>query len=92
MGYYNTYYSDYCDKPSWVYRLYDAAGALLYVGMSLQPENRIIRHRARVWGAAIASYTLERFPNREEAKAGERWAIHHEGPLHNLVRPDMECC
>ena len=88
----HAYYSDYCDRPSYVYRIYDVEGFLLYVGMALRPENRIVRHRAKRWGHAIHRYTVEEFPNREAAKAAERSAIHHEYPLHNLSRPRMECC
>lgn len=88
----NTYYSDYCDKPSCVYRLYDTDGDLLYVGMTVNPLGRIPAHRRKLWGSEIDHQTLEWFPNREAAKAAERSAIHHEQPAHNLVRPYMGCC
>lgn len=89
---YNTYYSDFCWKPSAVYRIYDAEGELLYVGMATRPENRIVRHRAKPWGDQIDYWTEEWFDNREAAKAAERSAIHHEDPVYNLMRPRMECC
>lgn len=88
----NTYYSDYCDKPSCVYRLYGEDGALLYVGMTTNPLGRIPQHKRKPWGPQIASQTVEWHPNREAAKAAERSAIHHENPAYNLVRPAMECC
>ena len=92
MGFYGTYYSDYCNKPSCLYRLYDASGDLLYVGISLNHLNRITRHRRQHWGPRIARYTVEWFPNREAAKTAERHAIHHEDPIYNRVRPKLVCC
>lgn len=86
----NTYYSDYCNKPSAVYRIYDAPGNLLYVGMALRPENRIVVHKRKPWGHLIDHYTTEWFDNRRDALAAERSAIHHENPIHNIVRPRME--
>jgi predicted GIY-YIG superfamily endonuclease len=89
----NTYYSDYCNKRSCVYRLYADSGELLYIGMSLNPEGRVAQHRSKQpWGKEIDHYTCRWFPNREAAKAAERSAIHHEDPLYNLSRPRMECC
>lgn len=89
----HAYYSDYVDKPSWLYRLYDTEGRLLYVGISLRPDTRVMVHRSRQpWGKQIATYTAAEYPNREAAKAAERWAIHHQNPIHNLARPRMECC
>lgn len=93
MGAYsiNTYYSDYCHKPSCVYWLYAADGSLLYVGLSRNPLGRVSQHRSkRAWGALIDHYEVEWYPNREAAKAAERLAIHYDNPIHNLVRPAMD--
>lgn len=95
MGYMtrrNTYYSDYCNKPSCVYRLFDIGGNLLYVGMTTNPASRLPSHKRKAWGHLIASHTEEWHPNRRDALAAERSAIHHENPTHNLVRPHLECC
>lgn len=86
------YYSNYWDKPSSVYRLYDAEGRLLYVGLARRPENRIYAHKRKPWGHLINSMAVEWFDDREAAKAAERTAIHHEEPIHNLARPRMGCC
>lgn len=32
-----------------VYRLYDAAGTLLYIGSAYDPEQRVERHRKKPW-------------------------------------------
>jgi predicted GIY-YIG superfamily endonuclease len=88
----NTYYSDYCNKPSCVYRLYDAEGALLYVGMTVNPLGRIPAHKRKPWGDQIDHHAVEWFENRVAAKEAERSAIRHENPIHNITRPRMECC
>lgn len=90
---FNTYYSDFSWKPSAVYRLYDTEGELLYVGIATNPYNRVSAHRRRQpWGQLIADYTEEWFENREAAKKAEVSAIHHEDPVYNVIRPQMECC
>lgn len=86
------YWSDYFDKPSCVYRLYDIEGRLLYIGMSTNPLGRIPQHRSRKpWGKQIAYYDVAWHPDREAAKDAERRAIHAEDPLHNIVRARIEC-
>jgi hypothetical protein len=39
------------DRPAAVSRLYDEAGALLYVGSSFDPEERCKGHREKPWWA-----------------------------------------
>lgn len=86
-----TYYSDIVNKRSCVYRLYDAAGDLLYIGISTNPLGRISQHRSkRPWGKEIVRDEVEWFDGREAAKDAERWAIHFENPRHNLMRPEVE--
>lgn len=86
----HVYYSDMVDVPTCVYRLYDKSGELLYVGLSLNPEQRFIKHRRRPWWNAVTRAEFEWFEGREEAKAAERTAIHYEVPIHNIARPRME--
>lgn len=93
MGFrHHTYYSDMVDQRTCVYRLYDAEGELLYVGMSMNLAGRLSKHHMRSWWPEVAETVVEWFPGREAAKAAERSAIHHENPRYNLVRPRMECC
>ncbi len=70
-----------------LYRHFDAAGRLLYVGISLSVLTRLSQHMAASsWADEIASMTVARFATRDEAHAAEREAIRTENPLHNLMR------
>lgn len=75
-------------KPAVVYRLYDDAGELLYVGCSVTPFSRLREHashgRSHVWWADVASVTLEHFKSRPEAILAERKAIAAEAPKYNV--------
>lgn len=67
-----------------VYRLYDKAGQLLYVGTAVNPEGRWEQHaREKLWWSSVARATVEWHPSRTEALAAERAAIQSEEPLHN---------
>ncbi|MEV8494523.1 GIY-YIG nuclease family protein [Streptomyces sp. NPDC052002] len=67
-----------------VYRLYDKAGQLLYVGTTASPEDRWGQHaREKLWWSSVARAAVEWHPDRTEALAAERAAIQSEGPLHN---------
>jgi predicted GIY-YIG superfamily endonuclease len=79
-------------RPTVVYRCYDAEGTLLYVGLSNNLVGRIAKHKRRDWWPDVASLETVEYPDRESAQYAERDAIHHEKPVHNLVRPRMECC
>jgi predicted DNA-binding transcriptional regulator AlpA len=69
-----------------LYRLYDAQGALLYVGISGRPLHRVQHHRAKTaWGPEIATTTIEWLGTRQEALRAETRAIATEGPLHNVA-------
>jgi predicted GIY-YIG superfamily endonuclease len=71
-----------------LYRLYDAQNALLYIGISYYPDERIHRHRSdRTWGLDIdmSKTSLEWYDTRPAARAAEIKAIHDEQPLHNVA-------
>lgn len=71
-----------------LYRHFDAAGALLYVGISLSVVQRLQQHkRAAGWFGEIARVDVQWHPTREAALAAERAAICAEGPSWNVVRP-----
>ena len=70
-----------------LYRHFDAAGRLLYVGISLSAVARLSQHMdGSSWADEIKSMTIERFPTRQEAHEAERQAIRDENPAHNLMR------
>ena len=71
-----------------LYRHFDKAGKLLYVGISLNAVYRLAQHRdCAHWFEEIARIDIELFPNRREALFAERKAIANENPRHNLARP-----
>lgn len=68
----------------YLYRLYDAAGVLLYVGISKSAIHRLHQHlEAQPWADQIASQTVERFASRRELEDAERAAIKAEKPRFN---------
>jgi len=73
--------------PTTLYRYYDTAGALLYVGITEHPLARADSHaNASTWWPKVATARFEQFPTRDEASAAEREAIRVERPLHNNLR------
>lgn len=69
-----------------LYRHFDADGALLYVGISLNSIKRTMQHRSGArWFEQIARITIEWLPSREEAEQAERNAIRSERPANNVV-------
>ena len=77
-----------------LYRHFDAAGRLLYVGVSIAVLTRIGQHRQKSeWFRHVTRIELERFASRAGMIAAERRAIENEKPERNVVhaRPDGPC-
>lgn len=71
-------------QPHYLYRCYDADGALLYVGMTYNPPARMRQHAKRAaWYPLADSFRLTVFPSREYAAEKEREAIIRERPRFN---------
>lgn len=69
-----------------LYRFYDDAGGLLYVGITHRIGERFAAHRgASSWYDLAARVALERHPTREAALKAERDAIIAERPRWNVV-------
>ena len=69
-----------------LYRYFDKAGVLLYVGISFSTVARAAQHRGTShWWHAVDKVTVQRFDSRENALHAERKAIIDEKPLHNVV-------
>lgn len=70
-----------------LYRHFDSAGRLLYVGIAKNALARLSGHKVTAsWFSEIASVTVEHFSRRRDAERAERKAIREEGPLFNTVR------
>lgn len=69
----------------YVYRCYDEAGRLLYVGHSGDLRERASAHRkfAAWWPLMATTRLVGPFPSKEAARAAERAAIEREAPRHN---------
>jgi hypothetical protein len=69
-----------------VYRLYDGAGDLLYIGMTdTFASYRIVKHmQQKLWGGQVQYFSLEHHRAPWLALDAERAAIKAERPRHNL--------
>ncbi|MFF0777065.1 GntR family transcriptional regulator [Streptomyces sp. NPDC003720] len=67
-----------------LYRLFDAEGRLLYVGITTDPHQRWKRHAMFMsWWGQVARRTVDWLPSWQEALAAEKRAIQEEGPRFN---------
>ncbi|MGW2256099.1 GIY-YIG nuclease family protein [Kitasatospora sp. NPDC001660] len=67
-----------------LYRLYDAGGQLLYVGITTRPRYRWTEHaRDKQWWPQVVNKTIEWHEDRSQALAAESAAIAEERPIHN---------
>lgn len=81
-------YMDPARREHFVYRAYDAAGQLLYVGCTLRPSLRYQEHKGQSrWFCMASSFKMQGPYNYETARRLEREAIHSEHPIHNSNEP-----
>jgi len=67
-----------------LYRHFDKAGTLLYVGISTSAAARLVGHKhGSGWFDDLATITIEHYDSREEALEAEKKAIINEKPLYN---------
>jgi predicted GIY-YIG superfamily endonuclease len=72
-------------NPTYLYRLLDGQGRLLYIGISNGPIYRLFQHlEEKPWAPQIAWQNVQRFSSREEAEEAERECIRCERPLYNI--------
>lgn len=77
------------DMPSdetWLYRMFDQEGVLLYIGISKDAFARFSQHaKDKPWIGQVARWERESFATRNAALAAEKSAIKSEFPLYNVV-------
>ncbi|MBZ6250357.1 GIY-YIG nuclease family protein [Streptomyces olivaceus] len=72
-------------EPAALYRLNNAAGTLLYVGVTNNPERRFAQHRdTKDWWPQVAEKTVDWYPSRARALAEEAALITAETPVFNI--------
>lgn len=72
------------DRPTAVYRLYDEAGHLLYIGMSNDPVRRWREHRKEMfWWREVERHERTWYASARLADQAERAAIIMENPRYN---------
>lgn len=68
-----------------LYRFYNDADELLYVGITANPSRRLERHRhEKDWWSDVSRIDIEHFTDRHTVLAAERTAIETEKPRHNI--------
>ncbi len=71
--------------PGVVYRMFNAAGDLLYIGCTTRFIRRMTDHEHnRPWWSEVASITVEHFESGYQAAKAEAVAIRSEAPRHNV--------
>lgn len=71
-----------------LYRLFNKADVLLYVGVANRPTERFNSHLSlKRWWSQVARTDLEWHATRRSALMAERAAILDENPLYNLLIP-----
>lgn len=74
------------DRAHALYRFYADAGALLYVGITLDPGSRWRAHRDdKPWWQQVTKITIEVYRDRASVLEAERRAIVDERPKYNIV-------
>lgn len=83
---------DLAAVPHAVYRVYDEPGRLLYVGISVDPDQRLRAHSySAVWAPEYARHTLDWCDSRPAALAAETRAIWLEHPVFNDQQSVCRC-
>lgn len=73
-------------KPFTLYRIFDVAGALLWVGQTTRPFERMREHSGdKLWVREMYNTRHEFFPDRDTLLIAEALAIRTEHPKYNVV-------
>lgn len=82
------------EAPTALYRLFNASGELLYVGITGDLKARLAQHAAsKAWWPDVTRKTVEWHLTRSAAAVAEIAAIRGERPIHNIQgrRTDVSC-
>lgn len=72
-------------EPTDLYRHFDQAGKLLYVGISISAVGRLAAHAQRSrWTHLVARVEITKYPSRKAALIAEEVAIRDERPEFNI--------
>lgn len=72
-----------------LYRLHDAEGVLLYVGITSDPQQRFSAHKQdKPWWPDVARKSIEWYDTRADAELAEEAAIKIKSPRYNIVHCD----
>jgi hypothetical protein len=75
------------EKPTALYRQYDAQGNLLYVGIALSVQSRTLMHKScSPWLNSVTRIEIEWYPDRSSAMDAESIAISSESPKYNTLK------
>lgn len=75
------------NRPHDVYKAFNAAGELLYVGISINVFNRLREHEKYAgWVRDASTLRVVRYADRRQAMAEEARTIRDEAPLWNVTR------
>jgi predicted GIY-YIG superfamily endonuclease len=78
------------DKPQVLYRMFDADGNLLYVGLTNNPRSRFSDHcKTKSWFDQVSNIKVQTFQSRRDLLDAERTAIETEVPLHNVTHNEV---
>jgi predicted GIY-YIG superfamily endonuclease len=80
-------FADEVADPTFLYRLFDADGALLYVGITRTLDRRMQQHALKQpWWPEVAKTVTTEYRTRAQAARAEHAAIEAENPRHNAMR------
>lgn len=69
-----------------LYRFFNEAGELLYVGITKDPFNRFKGHQSeKQWFPEVSRSTMQHFPTRADLIVAEEKAIQEESPKYNIA-------
>jgi DNA-binding transcriptional regulator YiaG len=72
-----------------LYRYYNEADLLLYVGISWNAFSRFHGHKRKAWFSDILKITIQQFPTRKALLLAEHAAIVDEAPRFNIQHSQL---